>query len=154
MPGRCAPLRATLEQDAQTHQRESQQFDSLSVSAPVAQATTLARSGAYAAKLNAGGSSPQPLGPLTQLGVQKGDTVTVTAFGYYAQPVQHGFLFSLGSFLASLFQPAQAPAPGFEARRRKDLPLLQAGRGRRAGFHPPVGRGVPKGFLAGARLRQ
>jgi len=101
-------LLATLEQDPTTHKRESQQFDSLSVSAPVAQQVGgLAYSGTYVAKLNAGGSAPQPLGPLTQLGVQQGDTVTVSAFGYYAQSVQHGFLFSPGSFLAGLFHPAR-----------------------------------------------
>ncbi len=127
--------------------RETQQFDSLSVSPPVAQATGLARSGGWAARLNAGGSTPQPLGPLTQLGVQKGDTVTVTAFGYYAQPVQHGFFFTLGSFLAGLFHPAQAPAPGLEASKRKNLPLLQVGVAAGLSSIPQLSGGVPKGYL-------
>ena len=145
--GQVRTLLATLEQDDNTRRRERQQFDSLSVSAPIAQATTLAHSGSYVAKLNAGGSAPQPLGPLTQLGVQRGDTVTVTAFGYYQQPVQHGFFFSLGSFLASLFHPAQAPPPGLEASRRKDLPLLQVGVAAGLASIPQLSGGVPKGYL-------
>ena len=145
--GQVRTLNATLEQDETTHQRESQQFDSLSVSAPVAQATSLARSGAYAARLNAGGSAPQPLGPLTQLGVQKGDTITVTAYGLYPQAQQHGFLFSLGSFLASLFHPAQAPPPGLEARKRQDLPLLQVGVAAGLTAIPQLSGGVPQAYV-------
>ena len=145
--GQVRTLLATLEQDATTHQRESQQFDSLSVSAPVALATTLARSGQYAARLNAGGSAPQPLGPLTQLGVQQGDTLTVSAYGLYPQAQQHGFLFSLGSFLAGLFHPAQAPPPGFEASRRKDLPLLQVGVAAGLASIPQLSGGVPQAYL-------
>ncbi len=147
--GQVRTLLAGLElNQPPVHQREAQQFDSLSVSAPVAQNVGgLAYSGTYVAKLNAGGSSPQPLGPLTQLGVQKGDTVTVTAFGYYAQPVAHGFFFSLGSFLASLFHPAQAPPPGLEASKRKNLPLLQVGVAAGLSAIPQLSGGVPKGYL-------
>ena len=147
--GQVRTLLAGLElNQPPVHQREAQQFDSLSVSAPVAQNVGgLAYSGTYVAKLNAGGSSPQPLGPLTQLGVQKGDTVTVTAFGYYAQPVAHGFFFSLGSFLASLFPPAQAPPPGLEASKRKNLPLLQVGVAAGLSAIPQLSGGVPKGYL-------
>lgn len=79
----------------------------------MAVATGLARSGAYAAQFNAGGLVPQPLGPLTQLGVQQGDTVTVTAYGYYPQAQQHGFFFSLASlasFLAGILHPASPRA--------------------------------------------
>ena len=90
----------------------------------MAQATSWAHSGAYAARLNAGGSAPQPLGPLTQLGVQRGDTVTVTAFGLYPQAQPHGFLFSLGSFIAGILHPASPPPPGLDGRKRQDLPLL------------------------------
>ena len=70
---------ATLEQDDYTRTREVHQFDSLSVSPPVAQPVAVTHNGGYVAKLNAGGSAPQPLGPLKQLAVQKGDTITVTA---------------------------------------------------------------------------
>ncbi len=146
--GQVRTLTATLEQDKTTHDRESQQFDSLSVSAPVAVQTPYSHgAGSWAARLNAGGSTPQPLGPLTQLGVQKGDTVTVTAFGYYAQPVQHGFFFTLGSFLAGLFHPAQAPAPGLEASKRKNLPLLQVGVAAGLASVPQLSGGVPQGYL-------
>ena len=145
--GQRRTLSATLEQDAATHRRESQQFDSLSVSAPVAVATALARSGTYAARLNAGGSAPQPLGPLTQLGVQKGDTVVVSAYGLYPRAQQHGFFFSLGAFLASLFHPAQAPAPGLEVQRRKDLPLLQVGVAAGLASIPQLAGGVPQAYL-------
>ena len=145
--GQLRTLNATLEQDETTHKRESQQFDSLSVSAPVALATSLARSGAYAAKLNAGGSAPQPLGPLTQLGVQKGDTVTVTAFGLYPQAQQHGFFFSLASFLAGLFHPASPPPPGLDGRKRSDLPLLQVGVAAGLASIPQLAGGVPPAYV-------
>ncbi|MBD2770368.1 hypothetical protein IC235_20975 [Hymenobacter sp. BT664] len=78
--------------------RERRQFDSLSVSPPVAQPVwARARSGQYVARLNAGGSTPQPLGPLKQLPVQRGDTVSITAPGLYPQAVQHNFWFSPAS---------------------------------------------------------
>jgi RHS repeat-associated protein len=127
--GQPRTLLATLEQDEPTRKREYQQFDSLSISAPVAQnvGTGVAYEGAYVAKLNAGGSTPQPLGPLTQLGVQKGDVVTVSALGFYPQAPNHGFFFSLASFLTSLFHPAQPAPVGLEATKRKNLPLLQLG---------------------------
>ncbi len=145
--GQVRTLTATLEQDAATHQRESQQFDSLSVSPPVAVATGLARSGGWAAKLNAGGSTPQPLGPLTQLGVQKGDTVTVSAYGYYPQAQQHGLLFSLASFITNLLHPASPPPAGLDGRRRQDLPLLQVGVGAGLAGIPQLSGGVPQGYL-------
>jgi RHS repeat-associated protein len=148
--GQVRTLLATLEQDENTHKREAQQFDSLSVSQPVAVQTPHAHgAGNWAARLNAStaNGAPQPLGPLTQLGVQKGDTVTVQAFGYYSQTVQHGFLFSLGSFLANLFNPAQAPPPGLEAQRRKGFPLLQAGVAAGLASIPQLSGGVPKGYL-------
>ncbi|MGI4734871.1 MAG: DUF6443 domain-containing protein [Janthinobacterium lividum] len=145
--GQVRKYTATLEQDSTTRKRETQQFDSLSVSPPVAQATTLTHSGAYAAKLNAGGSTPQPLGPLTQLGVQKGDTVTVSAYGLYQQPVQHGFFFSLASFLANLLHPATTPPAGFDGRKRADLPLLQVGVAAGLASIPQLSGGVPQGYL-------
>ena len=145
--GQLRTLLATLEQDVTTHQRESQQFDSLSVSAPVALATSWARSGAYAARLNAGGSAPQPLGPLTQLGVQKGDTVTVTAFGLYPQAQPHGFLFSLASFIAGILHPASPPPPGLDGRKRQDLPLLQVGVAAGLASIPQLSGGVPQAYL-------
>jgi hypothetical protein len=60
--GQTRTYLASLEQDAATRQRETQQFDSLSVSPPIAVATPYAL-GQYAARLTAGGASPQPLGP-------------------------------------------------------------------------------------------
>ena len=118
---------ATLEPDDDTRTRETHQFDSLSVSPPVAQPVGgLARTGGYAARLNAGGNAPQPLGPLKQLAVQKGDTITVTAPGYYPQAVQsNGFAFSFAGFVAGLLQ--QQPAPGRDGGRRGALPLLSLG---------------------------
>jgi RHS repeat-associated protein len=124
--GQPRTLLATLEQDDATHKREYQQFDSLSVSPPIAVAAPHAIS-QYAARLNAGGSVPQPLGPLTQLGVQKGDVLTISAMGFYPQAPDHGFFFSLASFLTSLFHPAQPAPVGMEVTKRKNLPLLQLG---------------------------
>ncbi|MGI4823594.1 MAG: DUF6443 domain-containing protein [Janthinobacterium lividum] len=145
--GQVRTLMATLEQDKATHDRESQQFDSLSVSSPVAVATSLTRSGAYAAKLNAGGSTPQPLGPLTQLGVQKGDTLRVTAYGYYPKAQQYGFFFSLASFIAGILHPASPPPVGMEAGKRHNLPLLQVGLSAGLASLPQLSGGVPQGYL-------
>jgi RHS repeat-associated protein len=97
------------------------------------------------AKLNAGGAAP--LGPLKQLAVQKGDTVTVTAPGLYPQKVQRSFWFSLASFLTGLLQPAPSlPAPP-DAVRRGGLPLLQVGVAAGLASVPQLGGGVPKGYV-------
>jgi len=138
---------ATLEQDAATHGRESQQFDSLSVSAPVAQAVGgAARTGAYVARLNAGGSAPQPLGALTQVAVQKGDTVTVSAPGYYPQATSsNSFAFSLASFVAGLLQPPPG-APRLDGRRG-GLPLLSLGVSAGLPALVQASGGVPQGYV-------
>ncbi len=160
--GQVRTLTATLEQDDNTHKREKQQFDSLSVSAPIAQnvgnvgGQNLAHSGQFVAQLNAaahpfadgsGSTGPQPLGPLTQLGVQQGDTLTVSAYSLYQQPVQHGFLFSLAAFIANLLHPASPPPAGFDGRKRSDLPLLQVGVAAGLSSIPQLSNGVPKGYL-------
>ena len=139
---------ATLEQDDYTRTREVHQFDSLSVSPPVAQPVgpNMAFNGRYVARLNAGGGTPQPLGPLKQLAVQKGDTVTVVAPGYYPRAVQNNnFSFSLAGFVASLLQQP-AGAPGADGRRRGALPLLSLG------VSAPLAAlartaGVPQGYV-------
>ncbi|MBD2770373.1 hypothetical protein IC235_21000 [Hymenobacter sp. BT664] len=129
-------------------QRERRQFDSLSVSAPVAQPVgARARSGSYAARLNAGGSTPQPLGPLKQLAVQRGDTVSVTAPGFYPQAVQHNFWFSLASFLTGLLQPAPSQPTPPDGVRRGGLPLLQVGVAAGLAAVPQLSGGVPRGYV-------
>ncbi|MGI4734910.1 MAG: DUF6443 domain-containing protein [Janthinobacterium lividum] len=150
--GQTRTYSATLEQDTTTRKRETQQFDSLSVSIPVAQPVgiNLARTGSYVALLNAGGPSPQPIGPLTQLTVQKGDTLRVNAPGRYLQPVNNqSFAFSLVSFVANLLQPAPAGGPPrADGSRRGGLPLLQVGLN--AGSLTALTQlssGVPKGYL-------
>jgi RHS repeat-associated protein len=146
--GQVRTLTATLEQDETTHKREIQQFDSLSVSTPIAVATPLARTGSYAARLNAGGSTPQPLGPLAQLGVQKGDTVTVSAYGYYPQATPHNFWFSLGAWLTNIVHPASAPASILEpSQSRQNLPLLQVGVAAGLPALQQLSGGVPQGYL-------
>jgi RHS repeat-associated protein len=146
--GQVRTYTATLNlADADQHRREAQQFDSLSVSAPIATATPRARSDGYAAQLNAGGAAPQPLGPLKQLAVQQGDTVTVTAPGLYPQATEHTFWFSLASFLTGLLQPApNLPAPP-DAVRRGGLPLLQVGVAAGLAAVPQLSGGVPKGYV-------
>lgn len=88
--GQTRTYSATLKQDSTTHQRETQQLNSLSMSGLVAQqvGTSTAHTGQYVAQLNAGGSVPQPLGPLTRLAVQKGDTLRVSAPGMCPQAEQ------------------------------------------------------------------
>jgi RHS repeat-associated protein len=145
---------ASLEQDDNTRKREIQQFDSLSISPPIAQnvgnnpATNHAYSGTYAAKLNAGGSNRQPLGPLTQLGVQKGDTLRVSAPGFYPQAVSNNsFAFSLASFVASLLQPVASTPASADGRKRGGLPLLQVGLNAAGLTALKQVSGVPKGYL-------
>ena len=141
---------ASLEPDAATHARESQQFDSLSVSAPIAQnvGSGIAKSGSYVARLNAGGSAPQPLGPIRQLAVQKGDTVTVSAYGLYPTALRNNFWYSLASFLTGLFHPAPgAPVGPDPTRGRAGLPLLQVGVAAGLTYLPQLSGGVPRGYL-------
>ncbi len=147
--GQTRTYLATLEQDATTRKRETRQFDSLSVSTPIAVATPYAM-GQYAAKLNAGGSAPQPLGPLTQLTVQKGDSLRISAPGLYPQKVtSSNFAFSLASFVASLLQPAPAGTPPrADGSRRGGLPLLQVGlNAATLTAVSQLSNGVPKGYL-------
>ena len=155
--GQVRTYRATLEQNATTHGRESQQFDSLSVSPPIATATSWARTGSYAAKLNAGGPAPQPLGPLTQFAVQKGDTIRVSAPGLYPQATSsNSFAFSLAAFVASLLQPGPAGSPpGLDGSRRGGLPLLQVGLSAATltGLAQLPG-GVPTGYLRGLSFNE
>ncbi|RIY04205.1 hypothetical protein, partial [Hymenobacter rubripertinctus] len=67
------------------------------MSAPIRRVVGMqfAHSGDGVALLNAGGAAPQPLGPLKQLSVAKGDTVDVVAYGMYQQPAQANWSFSL-----------------------------------------------------------
>ncbi|RSK47173.1 RHS repeat-associated core domain-containing protein [Hymenobacter rigui] len=121
----------------------------MSVSTPIRQTVgqQFAHSGDGVALLNAGGTSPRPLGPVKQLTVARGDTVDVTAFGMYQQPVQQSnWGFSLASFVASLLQ--QQPAAPFMdgGKRVRVLPLLNVG----LGLVPVVQQlsgGVPKSYL-------
>jgi len=146
--GQVRTLLATLEPNNAT--RETQQFDSLSVSQPIAVPTPYARTNGWAAQLNAGGAKPQPLGPLTQLGVQKGDTVNVTAYGLYPREQTQSFWFSFVTFLANLIgqQPPQPTGVGADpSRGRRNLPLLQVGITTGLSSLTQLGNGVPKGYL-------
>ncbi|MEJ7659568.1 MAG: hypothetical protein WKG07_08050 [Hymenobacter sp.] len=89
--------------------------------------------------------------------MQKGDTVTVTAFGYYATARAARLFFSLGSFLAGLFQPAQAPAPARGEPAQGPAPAA-GGRSRRAGLLSPSWAGAcPRatcGYSSSTRIRR
>ncbi|NVO86825.1 RHS repeat-associated core domain-containing protein, partial [Hymenobacter terrestris] len=149
-PGERKTYHAFLEPNENELRREQHEFDSVSVSAPIRRVDPthqLAKSGAGFALLNAGGVAPQPLGPLKQLTVARGDTVDVVAYGMYQQPAQANWSFTLASFVASLLQPAVgAPAPPDGGRRVRVLPLLSVG----LGLVPAVEQlsgGVPKAYL-------
>jgi hypothetical protein len=95
-------------------------------------------------------AKPQPLGPLTQLGVQKGDTVNVMAYGLYSQQQTQSFWFSFVTFLANLVgqQPPQPTGLGADpSRGRRNLPLLQVGVTTGLASLTQLGNGVPKGYL-------
>ena len=78
--------------------------------------------------------------------MQKGDTVTVVAPGYYPQAVQNSsFAFSFAGFVAGLLQQP-AGAPGRDGGRRGALPLLSLG------VSAPLAAlahtaGVPQGYV-------
>ncbi|MCB2380468.1 DUF6443 domain-containing protein [Hymenobacter sp. BT635] len=119
---------ATLE--PVTAARERRLFDAASVSAPVARETSEARTGRFAAVLNAAGTSlhpPTPLGPFKQIAVAKGDAVQVKAYAHYLQPKQQSnWTFTLAGFVAGLLQPAPlSPTTGPDVSGKlKVLPLL------------------------------
>ena len=153
-PGERKTYWATMnfDPDQAELRRDQQQFDSASVSPPIRVLTQqFARTGNGVARLLAGGLRPTPLGPLKQLPVAQGDTVTVTAYGMYQTPVRNtNWAFSLASFVASLVQqqPA-APAPTTDAggtRRVRVLPLLSVGLGLIPAVQQLAG-GVPKAYL-------
>ena len=145
--GKQTKATATLEQDSYTHTQETKLFDPASVSAPIAQNVgSLARTGSYVARLNAGGAAPQPLGPMRQVSVQRGDIIKITAQAHYTQAGSSNFLFSMGSFLAGLLQPS-APAPvGTDGTKSRTLPFLNVGvtAGLPALYQPSGG--VPKAY--------
>ena len=149
-PGQRKIYWAFLDNNAELLRREQREFDSLSVSAPIRTPVgrQYARSGEGVARLSAGGNQPTPLGPLKQLSVGAGDTVTVTAYGLYQQPVKSGsWAFSLAGFLASL-----RPTPGSPAlesgyyRRSRALPLLSVGLALAPAL-PVFAAGVPHAYL-------
>ena len=152
-PGERRTYWAGLDSNPDQQRREQHEFDSTSVSAPIRTSVgpQFTHSGDGVARLLAGGNAPQPLGPLKQLAVGQGDTVTVTAYGLYQQPVAStGWAFSLASFVASLVQqqPA-APTPGPDAgagRRPRVLPLLSLGLGLAPAL-PAFAAGVPHAYL-------
>lgn len=86
---------------------------------------------------------------MKQLTVSRGDTVDVTAYGMYQQPVtstQWNFL--LASFVASLLQQQPAPMPTGDGSPQKVrvLPLLSVG----LAMVPAVqqlAQGVPRAYL-------
>ncbi|RIY04747.1 RHS repeat-associated core domain-containing protein [Hymenobacter rubripertinctus] len=150
-PGERKTYHAYLEPNADELRREQSEFDSVSVSAPIRRVDPyhqLAYTGVGFALLNAGGTQPQPLGPLKQLSVAKGDTIDVVAYGMYQQAAQANWSFSLASFVASLLQPAVGPAPLTPdgGRKVRVLPLLSVGLGLVPAVQQLAG-GVPKAYV-------
>ena len=151
------PSTATATLEADQTERETQQFDSLSVVAPVARLVgpAEARTGQWAAVLNAAGTQPAPgryqgptpLGPLRQLAVQKGDVVSLRAPGYYPHRAQaSGFGFSLAAFVAGLLQAPPGLPGGDRGPRAAGLPWLQLGVSAGLPALLQAGGGVPKGY--------
>ncbi|MBD2769592.1 hypothetical protein IC235_17015 [Hymenobacter sp. BT664] len=77
--------------------------------------------------------------------MQRGDTVTVTAPGLYAQA--HNFWFSLASFLTGLLQPSPSQPKPPDGVRRSGLPLLQVGVAAGLAAVPQLSGGVPRGYV-------
>lgn len=150
-PGERTTYVAMLDSNPDQLKREQQQFDSISVSYPIRQVVGMqfAYGGDGVALLNAGGTQPRPLGPLKQLVVSRGDTVDVTAFGMYQQPVSNSqWNFVLASFVASMLQQQPATMPTGEGATQKVrvLPLLSLGLGLVPAVRQLV-QGVPNAYL-------
>jgi RHS repeat-associated protein len=139
---------ATLETTpAERATQEEQQWDQQSLVSTRTQVNAQARTGSYVARLNA--AAGKPIGPLKLLSVQKGDTVTITAPGYYPQRVSSGssYAFSLLSYVAQLVKAGPAPAPAGDLNKPlKPLPFLNVSLAVVPAL-PPVGGGVPKGYV-------
>ncbi|QIL78375.1 DUF6443 domain-containing protein [Hymenobacter sp. HDW8] len=150
-PGERKTYMAMLDSNPDQLKREQQQFDSVSVSYPIRQTVGMqfAYGGDGAALLNAGGTQPWPLGPLKQLVVSRGDTVEVTAFAMYQQPVTNTqWSFLLASFVASTLQqqPATMPTGDGGTRQVRVLPLLSIGLATVPAVQQLV-QGVPRAYL-------
>ncbi|WP_234997602.1 DUF6443 domain-containing protein [Hymenobacter roseosalivarius] len=131
-PGERTTYIAMLDSNPDQLAREQQQFDSVSVSYPIRQTVGMqfAYGGDGVALLNAGGTQPRPLGPVKQLVVSRGDTVEVTAFAMYQQPVTNSqWNFLLASFVASVLQqqPATMSTGDGGTPKVRVLPLLRLG---------------------------
>jgi RHS repeat-associated protein len=139
---------ATLETTpADRATQEEQQWDQQSLVSTRTQVNTLARTGSYVARLNA--AAGKPIGPLKLLSVQKGDTVTITAPGYYPQRVSSGssYAFSLLGYVAQLVKAGPAPAPaGDPTKPLKPFPFLNVSLAVVPALSQVSG-GVPKGYV-------
>jgi RHS repeat-associated protein len=127
---------------------ETQDFEAASVSAPIADNQySTGVPGTYAARLNAAGATPQPIGPTRLWAVQGGDTLRVETYAYspsvYNYPSWH---FVLPTFLAGwLSQPTPTGTPA-EAGTRRSFGWLQVGLA--AGLSTPsFSSGVPHAYL-------
>lgn len=104
-----------------------------------------ARTGQYSARLNA--QQNRPIGPSKVLKVQKGDSISLKAYGHYSKKSNGNFLFNLGAFIAGSVIPQQPPGEyGNNGNPRPWLPMLQLG----INLAPNVAAqhyGVPKAYL-------
>ncbi|MGV3502914.1 MAG: RHS repeat-associated core domain-containing protein, partial [Adhaeribacter sp.] len=70
--------------------------------------------GNYSSRLSA--IENRPLGPMTMLPVQRGDSLTMSAFAQYPMDSQPGKSWALAAFVSSLFH-SSSPPPGTEGYR-------------------------------------
>jgi RHS repeat-associated protein len=71
--------------------------------------------GNYSSRLSA--AENKPLGPVTMLSVQRGDSLTLSAFASYQENALAGKTWALAAFVSSLFNSTAPPAPGTEGYR-------------------------------------
>jgi RHS repeat-associated protein len=71
--------------------------------------------GNYSSRLNA--AENRPLGPVTMLPVQRGDSLTMSAFASYQVSSPAGKTWALAAFVSSLFNSPDPPPPGTEGYR-------------------------------------
>ncbi|MGV3502984.1 MAG: DUF6443 domain-containing protein [Adhaeribacter sp.] len=108
--------------------------------------------GNYSSRLSA--AENRPLGPLTMLPVQRGDSLSMSAFAHYQESTQPGKSWTLAAFISSLFHPAGSPPPGTEGYRSgKYTPYIGLALAASAAALQPE-PGVPNAYLKYIVLNQ
>jgi RHS repeat-associated protein len=101
--------------------------------------------GNYSSRLSA--EANKPLGPVTMLPVQRGDSLTMSTFANYQVGSPQGKSWALAAFVSSLFNSTAPPPPGTEGYRNgKYTPYIGLALGASIAALPTE-EGVPNAYL-------